>query len=83
MIVRATELDVPFDELMPLAVAPEAWPARADGSHPHYATLCRYATDGVAGVVLRTIRVPGVGRVTHRSWIRDFIVGVNSKPEVA
>lgn len=78
-----TALGVRLDECLSLTAAPRRWPARADGSRPHRSTLWRYATVGIDGVVLRTVRVPGVGRMTHPSWIDQFIAAVNGLEGVA
>ncbi len=72
-------LDVPLTECFPLTEAPKHWPVAAGGRRLHKHTAFRWVADGIAGVKLRAVRVPGVGLVTHAKWVAEFIVAVDAQ----
>jgi hypothetical protein len=65
------------DELIPLSCVPDLrWiPRRRRGTKLSYTCLWRWATKGVAGVVLQTVRVGGTPCTTE-SDLRHFFADV-------
>lgn len=58
---RSTMIDVNCESLLTLTEAAKRLPSRRPGKSPHVATLYRWASRGVRGVVLDTVRIVGTG----------------------
>ena len=50
-------IDIASETVIPLTEAAKHLPAKPSGKHPHPVTLARWATEGIHGVRLETIRV--------------------------
>jgi hypothetical protein len=64
---------VDLPELIPLQQVPTELPIRVHISLPY-----RWRKDGVHGVRLRAVKVPGCGWCTTREWLRQFIAEVTA-----
>lgn len=74
---RPADADLPpLDELIPLADLPGKIPAGPGGRRLHAHVPYRWASKGLAGVVLRTVTLPGTGKVTTLDWYRAFVAEV-------
>lgn len=66
----------PLEDLIPLADLPARIPAAAGGRRLHCHVPYRWADKGLGGVLLRTVRLPGIGKVTTLDWFREFATAV-------
>ncbi len=64
-----------LSDLIPLREVGRHLPHRS-GRALHHSTVYRWATRGVAGVRLQTLRAPGAGRCTTQQWLREFVAAV-------
>lgn len=81
MVVRATS-EVDPKTCFPLAEAAPYFP-RKNGKRISLATLYRWATHGVRGSRLTTIRLGGQQVCTSEVWVREFIASLNSTKQEA
>lgn len=74
----ASPIDLEADTLLTLkeAAALPLWGRRRGGKRLHIATICRWASRGVAGVRLATVTV-GATRCTTEAACRQFIIDVS------
>lgn len=71
----------PFrDELLTFAQAAERLPRHRQGKAVHVTTLWRWATHGLRGVRLETIKVGGCPYTTRRA-LRDFFAALSATEE--
>lgn len=66
----------PCDTPRPLGAWCACWPGLSDGRRLHRATIYRWSLHGRAGVRLRTVIVPGLGRCATPRDVREFIDAV-------
>ena len=76
MIVASTE------ELVSLRDAAKLLPRRRAGKRPHVATLYRWTTRGLRGVVLETLQVGGT-LCTSREALQRFFERLTARPACA
>jgi len=67
----------PHEHVLTLAQAAKAF-GRLSGRTPHVATVYRWATKGVRGVTLETVRLGGL-RLVRREAIEAFITKINAE----
>ena len=61
-----------FDELIAFREVPELLPSRRLGRPLCLSTVRIWATRGLRGVRLKSVRIGGI-RYTSEAWLRDFI----------
>lgn len=57
-----------LQDLIPFKEVSKHWPAPLHVSQPH-----RWRKDGVRGVKLKAVVVPGCGYCTTKKWLAEFI----------
>ena len=63
----------PLDQLIPLADLPKRIPPAPGGRRLHAHVPYRWASRGLRGVVLKTVTLPGTGKVTTIAWYCEFV----------
>jgi hypothetical protein len=66
----------PHDTVLTLAQAAKAF-GRLSGRTPHVATVYRWATKGVRGVTLETVRLGGL-RLVRAQSLEEFLARINT-----
>lgn len=75
-------IDPETEDLMPLAEAARLPLLRKGGSYTHPGTLSRWATAGVCGEKLETLRI-GARIFTSRQAVERFLSALNGREVVA